>query len=338
MKPDITKVLFLWKPASNLLKYFKRNLSGFSNIRFYFPKDDNSSAYITKHIQSADIVIGWNPKSSDLDIANNLKLLINPGAGVKHLVRIFSESNIDSENISIVNSHGNSYATAQHALAILLTLTNRVIHHHQWLSKGKRRLGDESAKSILLKNKVVGFLGYGHVAKYLHKFLSGFELDFIVLKRSQAKIKGLSYTFTVNELDTFFKKSDIVVSTLPQTDETKNLIKLKQLRLLGKDGLLVNVGRGDSINEQSLYKALKERIIAGAAIDVWYNYKPEKVKGKMYPYSQPFHELDNVVISPHRAASPFDDLGRWDDVIENVKRFCTGKKQYLNIISLNDGY
>lgn len=338
MKPDIVSVLFLWKPAPDLLKYFRHNLSEFKNLRFFFPKSFNSSDYITKHIQSAHIVIGWNPKPSDLDIAKNLKLLINPGAGVKHLVRIFSESKIDSSKIAIVNSHGNSYATAQHTLAILLALTNRVIPHHQWLSKGKWRLGDESAKSVLLKNKVVGFLGYGHIAKHVHKFLSSFKLVFVALKRNPSIQTGIKQVFTKESINEFFKVSDVVISSLPQTDGTKNFVKLKQLRLLGRNGILVNVGRGDSINEQSLYKALKGKIIAGAAIDVWYNYKPKKVKGKLYPYSQPFHELDNIVISPHRAASPFDDLGRWNDVIENIKRVCDGKKQFLNIVNLNEGY
>jgi phosphoglycerate dehydrogenase-like enzyme len=135
------------------------------------------------------------------------------------------------------------------------------------------------------------------------------------------------------------KQTDILISAIPQTDKTRGMIKMKHLRMLGKDGLLVNVGRGDSIKEEALYKAIKENLIAGAPIDVWYDYdpKPDR-KGRKYPYNFPFHKLDNTVISPHRAASPFDDLDRWDDVIENLSRLAQGKRKFLNEVDVREGY
>ena len=93
------------------------------------------------------------------------------------------------------------------------------------------------------------------------------------------------------------------------------------------------------INEEALYLSLKKKELTGAAIDVWYDYKPEPdSKGRKYPTHFPFHLLDNVVLSPHRAASPFDDLKRWDEVIENIKRFCMGREDYLNIVDLKREY
>ena len=70
-----------------------------------------------------------------------------------------------------------------------------------------------------------------------------------------------------------------------------------------------------------------------------YNYSPEKDKyGKEYPYSYPFHKLKNIVLSPHRAASPFDDLSRWDEVIENLTRLAKGRKDFLNVVDIDEEY
>ena len=79
--------------------------------------------------------------------------------------------------------------------------------------------------------------------------------------------------------------------------------------------------------------------IAGAAIDVWYEYKPEPdVDNRKFPFHKGFHELDNIVLSPHRGASPMDDLERWNEVIENITRFCQGRTDFLNIVDLERGY
>jgi phosphoglycerate dehydrogenase-like enzyme len=93
------------------------------------------------------------------------------------------------------------------------------------------------------------------------------------------------------------------------------------------------------VDEESLYHALENRIIQGAAIDVWYEYRPdEDLKGRKYPYQFPFHTLDKVVLSPHRGASPFDDLKRWDEVIENIRRFSEGRRDFLNVVDLDREY
>jgi phosphoglycerate dehydrogenase-like enzyme len=112
-----------------------------------------------------------------------------------------------------------------------------------------------------------------------------------------------------------------------------------ELERLGSTGLLVNVARGKVVNEYDLYKALENNVIAGAAIDVWYNYHPNPDnEGRSYPFSYPFHKLNNVILSPHRAASPFDDLERWDEVIENIERFAEGSRQFMNIVDLEKEY
>ena len=336
---DKINVLFLFKPFPALKKRFRERLGKYKNVRLIFPNKTDEKTLL-KYAPEVNAIVGWMPPEKLLHEAKNLKLCINPGAGVKHLMKMFTELN-KKRKVVLVNGHGNAYFTAQHTVAMLLTLANKILPHHKWLSEGKWRLGDKAAKSIPLRKKTVGFLGYGHIPKQVHKFLSNFDLDFIALKRlwKKGEGKGLKQKFTTAQLDDFVKQSDILIIALPQTGKTKEMIKLKQLRLLGRDGLLVNVGRGDAVKEEALYKALKENIIAGAAIDVWYDYdpKPDR-KGRKYPYHFPFHKLGNTIISPHRAASPFDDLDRWDDVIENLSRLAQGKRKFLNEVDVKEGY
>jgi phosphoglycerate dehydrogenase-like enzyme len=149
--------------------------------------------------------------------------------------------------------------------------------------------------------------------------------------------KSEKYVFS--QFTTFLKGIEILIIAVPLTPITEGLIKLKELKILGPDALVVNVSRGPVIDEESLFKALQDKRIAGAAIDVWYNYHPDPDgEGRKYPFSFPFHTLENVVLSPHRAASPFNDLDRWGEVLENIRRFASGNKKLINVVDLEKGY
>ena len=284
------------------------------------------------------IIVGWRPTRELMDTAEHLSLFINPGVGVQHLIELFQETN-SKRDVVLVNGHGNTYFAAQHAVSLLLALMNKVIPHHNWMVDGAWRKGDEDAISIPLRSRNVGLLGYGAVNMKVHKFLSGFDLKFSVLRRTwQGKnntLFGPVEKYEPADLHLFLSAVDTLIIAVPQTALTEGLLKEKELRMLGPKGLLVNVARGSVIDEADLFKVLENRKIAGAAIDVWYDYHPTSDKnGHRYPYSQPFHQLDNIVLSPHRAASPFKDLKRWDEVIENISRFSQGNKELLNVVDL----
>jgi phosphoglycerate dehydrogenase-like enzyme len=209
--------------------------------------------------------------------------------------------------------------------------------------EGQWRKGDKDAKSTPLRDRTIGLLGYGAINTKVHRFLSGFDVQFSILRRSwknqDHELPTKVNRYEPHELHQFLEEVDTLIVAVPQTDDTINMLGFEEITLLGNDGVLVNVGRGKVINEESLYRALAEGLIAGAAIDVWYEYKPEPDEsGLLYPFHYPFHKLGNVVLSPHRAMSPFDDLKRWDEVIENIHRFAEGRRDLLNIVNLVRGY
>ena len=117
------------------------------------------------------------------------------------------------------------------------------------------------------------------------------------------------------------------------------MIGEKELNLLGSEGILVNISRGEVVNQKALYYALKNKVIFGAAIDVWYDYEPKSDdQGRKFPFKFPFHELNNIILSPHRGYSPFNDLLRWNEVIENITRIAHKRKDLLNIVDLKNEY
>jgi len=262
---------------------------------------------------------------------------------VQGIIDLFKKVN-QTRDITLVNGHGNTYFTSQHAVALLLSLSNKIIPHHNWMKEGQWRKGDADAQSIPLRDREIGLLGYGAINTKVHQFLSNFTVNFHVLKRDWKRERVDNYPteitkYTSEQLHEFLTAIDILIIAIPSTSQTRGLIGKKELELLGKDSLLVTVARGEVIDEESLYNALKEKTITGAGIDVWYNYRPEPdAEGKKFPSKFPFYELDNVILSPHRGASPMNDLQRWNEVIENITRVVKGETSFLNLVNLKDEY
>ncbi|MFW9820662.1 MAG: NAD(P)-dependent oxidoreductase [Candidatus Thorarchaeota archaeon] len=334
-------VCFTSSIPENVEKYLIENLKKYKNLEIFFRKS-NSDEELLKILPKADILIGWRPSKTILKNAKKAKLFINPGAGVHHLLQLFREINKERKLI-LINGHGNAYFVAQHTVALLLTLMNKIIPHHKWMQEGKWRTGDEDAATIPFRFKKVGLLGYGAINQKVHRFLSGFEVEFSILRKHWEKqieplpTKITKYEFSqVNE---FLREIDILIVAVPVTSLTRNLIGKNELNLLGPNGLIVNVSRGEIIVEESLFNALKENHIKGAAIDVWYNYSPESdEEGRKFPFNFPFYRLDNIVLSPHRGYSPFKDLLRWNEVIKNISRMAHGRQDFINVVNLEEEY
>ena len=338
---DILNVLFIWDVPERLRDYLLDGLKDVKRVNLIFPSPAEEEEYL-KLSREADIIVGWRPTRDLLFASGKLKLLINPGAGIKHHIEVFRELN-ETREVLLANGHGNTYFTAQHVVGLLLALMNKIIPHHNWMASGRWRTGDKDGISTPLRGHTIGLLGYGAVNSKVHRFLAGFDVNFAILRRNRTNLRDPLPTeadiFREEELEPFLKRSDILIVALPHTTITDGLIGPGELKLLGENGLVVNIARGQIIDEEALYNALKARTIAGAAIDVWYDYRPEPDdEDRKFPYSYPFHELDNIVLSPHRGASPMNDLKRWDEVIENITRIAEGRTDLLNIVSLDNEY
>lgn len=332
----LTHIYFFWNVSESLQSFFTNRLKDI-DVQLIFPSAEQLTDKTYEGAEKAELLIGWRPTVELLAKASNMKVIINPGAGVQHLLPLLRPFAKANPQFTLLNNHGNDLLSAQHAVAMTLALCNQLIPHHNWMLDGQWRKGDKDAQSLPLAGVPIGLLGYGAINKAVQHMLSPFDPSFLVCRRTKADTND-SKTFLVEDRMSFLEQSRIVIIAVPQTTETINLIDEAELKALGPEGILINIARGPVVNQEALYKALSEKSIATAGIDVWYDYDPEPdADGNKRPYLLPFHELDNVLLSPHRAGQPIDYPPRWRQVFDNINRFAKGQA-LSNVVDLEQGY
>jgi phosphoglycerate dehydrogenase-like enzyme len=129
----------------------------------------------------------------------------------------------------------------------------------------------------------------------------------LAARRQRLEQDDAAEVHPISDLPQLLPRSHVLIITAPLTPETNGLIGAKELALLPRGAVLVNVGRGTIVDEAALYQALQSGQLAAAGLDVWYNYPRDEAAQTNTPPSQyPFHELDNVIMSPHRGG---DEIG-----------------------------
>ncbi|MBN0038584.1 hydroxyacid dehydrogenase [Cellulosimicrobium cellulans] len=173
----------------------------------------------------------------------------------------------------------------------------------------------------------VGLVGFGHIGSACWRALSAFgATGRAVTGRGgvDASSVGLEWAGGVDALPRLLDESDVVVVSVPLDERTRGMVGAPELARLGTDGVLVNVARGPVVDERALYEALAARTIRGAAVDVWYSYPGPD--GQAAPAALPFHELDNVRMTPHLSGVTRQTfLGRVVDVAANVTALAEGR-------------
>lgn len=184
---------------------------------------------------------------------------------------------------------------AEKAVTLTLASLGRTIPYHTQLKQGNwsARNSEKRIPWASIQDRSVGLFGYGRIGKKIHQFLSGFGCDFYTIDRGKIYPEGIK---TVKNLTNLIQLSDIIIISAPLNETTEGIFDSSQLKRM-KHKYLINVGRGKIIEEEALYNALQNNILAGFASDVWYTYP--KGKEPQNPSSYPIHEFDNVVLSNH---------------------------------------
>jgi len=283
----------------------------------------NISLTIGKEIPTPaeyEILIAGVPEREHLTASKNLNTLIIPWAG---LPRATSEIMKEFGHIDIHNIHHNSSTTAEMAVSLMITAMKRIIPVDSDLRKNDWRRRYANEPILLLEGKTVTVLGYGAIGQRVVELCRAFKMDVKIVRRSSDKEANI---YSTDELESLLVQSDILIVCLPLTKETNGLIGQDKLRLLPDNATIVNVSRGEIIDEKALYEELKSgRIRAG--IDVWYNYpKSEEQRGNCSPSLYPFNELDNIVMTPHLAGnSDMTELKRAEALTELLNLAFEGK-------------
>jgi phosphoglycerate dehydrogenase-like enzyme len=286
------------------------------------PKDEK----IEEKISEVEVIIGANVEDHILEAAKNLKLFQVPWVGVDRV----NFEKLKEKKTPICNSKWNNRIVAEYAITLLLCLMKKIVPVHNSFSKGSWET--RSLPSRQLTGSKILLIGFGSIGKELVKLLLPFTKNIIALRNNPDKSTPEDFKLVANiigwdQYDAVIQNIEVLINTLPLTPATENILDEQRLNAINKKAFFINVGRGKTVNEKALYEVLKNKKIAGAGLDVWYKYKRLKDSEPFYPSEYPFHQLENVIMSPHRSAT-FNDTPEtvWDDTIYNIKALETGKK------------
>lgn len=219
----------------------------------------------------------------------------------KAVVRI--GSGVDCVDLPAATAHGIlvlntpdalAEEVSDHAAALLLSCVRRIADQDRQMRKGRWR--SMSPMSVpRLKEKTLGFVGFGRIARTLAAKLNGFNLKYLVYDPYIGEGLAEEFGARLVGLDELLRRSDFVSLHLPLTQETFHLIGERELALMKPRAILVNTSRGAVVDQAALTRALREDRIAGAGLDV---FEQEPISP-----DDPLLGLDNVTVTPHTASS-----------------------------------
>ncbi len=222
--------------------------------------------------------------------ADDLKVIGRAGTGV---------DNIDvpaatQRGIVVMNAAGgNSVTTAEHAIALLMSLARKVPQAHGKLKGGK--WDKKSFMGVELAGKTLGVIGLGNIGKIVASRAQGLAMKVVAYDPFITKEVATRAGIELAALDEVFQRADFVTVHTPMTEETRGIIGQSAFAKM-KDGVrVINCARGGLVDEQALYDAIKAGKVAGAALDV---FEQEPV-----PADHPLLTLDEVIVTPHLGAS-----------------------------------
>ena len=254
-----------------------------------------------------------------IEAANKLKIIGRAGAGVDN-IDLVSASN---KKIIVMNTPGgNTNATAEHTLALLFSLVRKIpeanYSTHKGLWEKKKFKGNE------LNGKTIGIIGFGNVGRRFAEICFGIGLKIIIYSKYFESIKGDFSNYFSTDLESLIKSSDIISLHCKATSNNKSLISMQHLNQMKNNCLLLNTARGNLIDEDDLKKALEQKIIKGAALDV-FNEEP-CTTNKLFG-------LNNIILTPHIAASTDESQIIVAEMIANQFSNYFNKNEIINSIA-----
>ena len=254
-----------------------------------------------------DVLVAGRPDEDMLTASPNLRTLVIPWAGLPEPTAQLLSS---YPHISVHNLHHNAITTAETALMLMLTAAKLIIPIERAFRNNDWRPRYGPSQAVYLYGKTMLILGFGSIGEHVARVCQGMGMRVIEIKRNPKTTLPADLDAQLHPpeaLDELLPQANVLMITLPLTDETKGLIGTSELALLPENAVLVNVGRGAVVDQAALYHALKNGKLHSAGIDVWYNYPPDEAnRADTPPADFPFHELDNVVMSPHRGGGSME--------------------------------
>jgi phosphoglycerate dehydrogenase-like enzyme len=282
------------------------------------------------HLRETDVVFGIL-RAKDLDYAPRLKWMQWPGAGMESMDPGLKNTPLVVTNMARIFAPGIS----ETAMGLLLCLTRGIttyympqFYKHQMNPVGTPR----SADHIELAGKTMGIVGMGGIGSAIARRAAyGFDMKVMATDaKPMAKPEYVSELHDPSWFETMVPQVDVLVSAAPQTPQTERMFNEKVFRAMKPTAYFLGMSRGRLFDDMALVKALKQKWIAGAGLDVFPTEPP--------PADHPIFELPNVVMTAHTSGWSPDRQARLVDLFaENVRRYANGLP-LMNVVDKTAGY
>ncbi len=223
----------------------------------------------------------------------------------------------------VICSNGGAYSEpiAEHAIGMMLALARSFLPLHDGLSRGEF---DQSTKHKMLNGSTLGIIGFGGIGRRVAGIARAFGMTILAINSTGRTEREVDFSGTLKDLDHVLQESDFVLLTIALNKYTRDLIGAKELNLMKEDAVLVNVARGDLIDEKDLYEHLKSHPHFRAGIDAWW---VEPFNQPKFEIHSPFFELDNFLGSPHNSYL-IKGIRRkaLEAAVDNILRFADGRE------------
>ena len=255
---------------------------------------DPSVATVIREIAGVEgVIVRTAPFPREImEAAKELKVIGRHGVGVDNIdVKAATE-----KGIVVVNTpNANATSVAEHTVTAIGALAKRVAPYDRATREGRWEIRN-SYKAVDLDGKTLGLVGIGRIGSMVaRRVAAAFNMKVIAfdpyVRAEAARELGVTLCAQMEEV---FRQADVVSLHTPLTTETRRFVNAERLSLMKPSAFLINLSRGEVVDEKALYEALKSGVIAGAAIDVYESEPP--------PADSPLFALENILLSPHSAA------------------------------------
>lgn len=289
--------------------------------RFAFTADE-----VERHAPAADVLVCSSATPELLASLPRLRLLHVTGAG-------YDKIPLDAlpDDVVLANTFHHGRSIAEHVMMVSMMLLRRVLPADRDMRAGEWKnviVTPDHPFGGVLTGRTLGLVGFGEIGSEVARLGQALGMELRTVRRNPSA--PVPHSLDVvwvggdDKLHELLAASDVVVVTVPLSDSTKGLIDAAALEAMKPTALLVNVARGQVVDEQALHAALSGDAIAGAALDVW--WRNPRDPDSPPPSYLDFTDFDNVVLTPHQSGHTEEVFaGRARDITDNVDALSAGR-------------
>ncbi|CAG9620656.1 D-2-hydroxyacid dehydrogenase [Sutcliffiella rhizosphaerae] len=282
----------------------------------------------TAHAKNAEVIVGWKKELQKHVLHNESKLrwIQSWSAGVNSMPL----NALDEKGVLLTSANGvHAYPISETIFAMMLGLTRKI---HTYVRQQQTKEWHHAHMNMEIHEKTIGIIGVGEIGQETAKIAKAFRMNVLGVRHSGVSHEYVDKMYTPRELKEVLPQCDYIVITVPLTQETNKLIGKNEFILMKDSAFLINIGRGEVIDEEALIHALNNKEIAGAGLDVFENEPLDK--------NSPLWTMENVIVTPHTSGSTQHYTKR---VIENIflpnlKKYINENNELINLVNYKKGY